>query len=661
MNAVAHSLWVSALALLLAGCGGSSSAPPPLAVSTSSLASATAHAPYSAELVANGGTAPYSWSLKAGALPSGISLSPDGVISGNPFAGGTANFTVLVSDSGSPAQVATQALTLKVSVAPLAVATNALPDAAVSSGFTATLAAQGGSGSYSWSVQSGLLPAGVTLSPSGSLSGVPTSVGIFTFAATVSDASIPQQTASETYNLLVAATGPTTQVALAATPSSISMGGAFAGLSYEKHTMSSALFSPGNSTLIALFSRLGPSLLRIGGNSVDHTLWSASGPGETTDQVSPSDVDRLAGFLQACNWQVLYGIEFLDEAASPVAPTDPSLVANEAVYAMQSLGDRLYGFELGNEPDLYHNQISGFTYSNFQSDWQIYRDAILAAVAAAKSAGTLPQSAIPRFTGPAAAYDQTDYITPFAANESSNIFLLTRHYYVANGQNVTSTMTLLLTPDPNLPPELAAMESSAAGNHIASGYRISEANSFYNGGAPGVSDGFGTSLWAINFLFTNAWAGSIGVNFHGGGDGPGYTPIADNGVAALEARPEYYGIYLFSQAANGQLVATTSTPASNSLYAYAVTGGGTTHVVLVNTSATTSYNVSVAFSAPVSHASFLTLTGPSLGATSGQLLNGAVIQADGSWAETVPPSLPIAGGQLQVPVAAGSALLLNAQ
>jgi hypothetical protein len=318
--------------------------------------------------------------------------------------------------------------------------------------------------------------------------------------------------------------------------------------------------------------------------------------------------------LQAAHWQALYGIEFLNEAASPVAVTDPNLVGEEAVAAMQTLGDTLYGFEIGNEPDLYSNQISGYTYADFQAQWVIYRDAILNAVAAAKAAGTLPQSATPRFTGPAAAYNQTGYVNPFAAAEAQNIFLLTRHYYRANGQSATSTMDLLLTPDPSLPAELGAMQTAASSNQISSGYRLSEANSFYNGGAPGISDGFGTSLWAINFLFTNALAGSAGVNFHGGGDGPGYTPIADNGSAAVEARPEYYGLYLFSQAASGQLVTTTLAPASTSLYAYAVTDASGINVVLVNTSATAATNVDVAFNGSVSSASFVALTGPNLNA-----------------------------------------------
>jgi hypothetical protein len=500
---------------------------------------------------------------------------------------------------------------------------------------------------------------GLTLSSDGTLSGTPTAAGIFPFTATVVDASTPEHTASQAYNLIVSATGTTTQVTLAAMPSDISIDSRFAGLSYEKQEMTLPLFSSDNASLIALFNRLGAGLLRIGGNSVDHSAWSATGRGETANQVAPSDVDRLAGFLKACKWQVIYGIEFLNKGTSPVTKADPSLVAAEAVYAMQSLGDSLYAFELGNEPDRYVTDISTYNYSTFQFDWEIYRNAILAAVDAAKTAGTLPQSAAPRFTGPDASYLES-YITPFAASKSEDISLLTRHYYRANGQSAASTMSLLLTPDSDLSSDLAAMAVAATSNRIASGYRISEANSFYNAGASGVSDAFGTALWAINFLFENAWTGSSGVNFHSGWT-QSYTPIADNEYAAVEVRPEYYGIYLFSQAANGKLIATTTTPASESLYAYAVGGAAIKHVILLNTSTATSYNVSIKFNGPVSSATYVTLTGPSLTAISGTRMNGTAIRPDGSWPEAQPPALAVTAGSLEIPVPAGSAILLNAQ
>ena len=85
------------------------------------------------------------------------------------------------------------------------------------------------------------------------------------------------------------------------------IGPAFAGFSYEKSQMANSFFSPTNANAIGLFKRVGPSLLRIGGNSVDKTTWVANGAGRKSGQVAPSDIDALAGFLKATGWQVLYG------------------------------------------------------------------------------------------------------------------------------------------------------------------------------------------------------------------------------------------------------------------------------------------------------------------------------------------------------------------
>jgi hypothetical protein len=86
----------------------------PLSVSTTSLPNATQSVAYTQSLAAVGGTAPYSWSLLSGTLPSGLTLSAGGQISGTPPILGTSNFVVQVTDSSVPAQTATQALSITV-------------------------------------------------------------------------------------------------------------------------------------------------------------------------------------------------------------------------------------------------------------------------------------------------------------------------------------------------------------------------------------------------------------------------------------------------------------------------------------------------------------------------------------------------------------------
>ena len=91
----------------------SSTSSTPLSVTTSSLADATVGTAYSASLSASGGSGTgYSWKIYSGSLPSGLSLSSSGSISGKPSASGTSTFTVQVSDSNS--NTATAQLSIKV-------------------------------------------------------------------------------------------------------------------------------------------------------------------------------------------------------------------------------------------------------------------------------------------------------------------------------------------------------------------------------------------------------------------------------------------------------------------------------------------------------------------------------------------------------------------
>jgi WD40 repeat protein len=73
--------------------------------------------PYSATLQAAGGTGNLTWSLTSGSLPPGLVLSSAGAISGTPTIAGTFNFTVGVSDSGTPVQTDSKGLSIRVSAA----------------------------------------------------------------------------------------------------------------------------------------------------------------------------------------------------------------------------------------------------------------------------------------------------------------------------------------------------------------------------------------------------------------------------------------------------------------------------------------------------------------------------------------------------------------
>jgi len=152
-----------------------------------------------------GGTAPQAWSVGAGQLPPGIGLSSGGVISGSPGATGTYSLTARLQDSASPAQVASIALSIRVA-APLLISTpsGALPSVLFSAPYNQTLTSTGGNPPIAWSLASGQLPPGITLSTAGVLNGSSTSIGLFSFAVKAADSSSPQQSANASFSISVA-------------------------------------------------------------------------------------------------------------------------------------------------------------------------------------------------------------------------------------------------------------------------------------------------------------------------------------------------------------------------------------------------------------------------------------------------------------------------
>jgi hypothetical protein len=87
---------------------------------------------------------------------------------------------------------------------PLLVATTALPGATVNSPYFASLTASGGTAPFTWRIVSGHLPAGITITSAGNLSGIPTAVaGTYPITFKVTDRSPTQQTASAPLALVV--------------------------------------------------------------------------------------------------------------------------------------------------------------------------------------------------------------------------------------------------------------------------------------------------------------------------------------------------------------------------------------------------------------------------------------------------------------------------
>jgi hypothetical protein len=159
----------------------------------------TVGVPYTTSLVAAGGETPYAWSIVAGALPAGLSISPTtGIISGTPTVKGTANFTVQVKDSLSATATAAVSITIN---SPLTM-TNTLPNGTVGVAYSSMIGASGGTTPYNCSITGGTLPAGLALAGC-TVSGTPTTAGSATVTVKVTDSSTPDQTVSANETIVI--------------------------------------------------------------------------------------------------------------------------------------------------------------------------------------------------------------------------------------------------------------------------------------------------------------------------------------------------------------------------------------------------------------------------------------------------------------------------
>jgi hypothetical protein len=160
-----------------------------LTISTSSLPAGTQNTSYPTQtLQATGGTQPYSWSKASGNLPTGLSLSSTGIISGTPTASGTFSFTVQVTD----ATLATATKPLSITINPytpgaLTITTTSLPSGTEGGTYSRTVEATGGTTPYTWSIYSGSLPPGLSIGSTGTISGTATTAGTYDFTVRVSD------------------------------------------------------------------------------------------------------------------------------------------------------------------------------------------------------------------------------------------------------------------------------------------------------------------------------------------------------------------------------------------------------------------------------------------------------------------------------------------
>jgi hypothetical protein len=363
----------------------------------------------------------------------------------------------------------------------------------------------------------------------------------------------------------------------------------FVGLSYEvQQLVDPTFFSAQNAGLIHQFRALSArGVLRLGGNTSEYGYWKPTPDtpeptgrsareveGQPKDQfyaVTPEAVRNLAEFLRATGWTCIFGIGMGNNTPGPAAA--------EADFVNRTLGDRLQYFQIGNEVDLFGSHLRDpktWSTKNYLAEWMAMARAITAKVPRA------------RFGMPDVAF-RVDWLTEIAAEWPSianppDVTTLTHHYYFGGpATNPEVNIPNLMKPATMAKVQHTADIARAAADRMHARVRMTEGNTCYRGGKPGVSDVFAAALWSADYSLLLASNNYSGVNLHGGtghsvansvggflpGDAllreegatpaeisshphPFYTPIATFG-SEYKLEPVAYGLKFAGSLAGGRL------------------------------------------------------------------------------------------------------------
>jgi hypothetical protein len=296
----------------------------------------------------------------------------------------------------------------------------------------------------------------------------------------------------------------------------------FVGLSYEVQQLADpTFFSPQNSGLIREFKALSSTgVLRLGGNTSEFAYWKPKPDspepehpqvrevvGEPKAQyyaVTPEAVRNLAEFLQATRWNCIYGIG--------MGTNTPARAAEEAAFVAETLGDRLQYFQIGNEADLFDRHLRDpktWSANTYLQEWLSLSRAIAVRVPTSKFGMPDVAGAVSWLTEIA---DQWPSI-----QAPPHVTTLTHHYYFGGpATNPEVNIPNLLKPATMQRVQNTANIASAAASKMGARVRMTEGNTCYRGGKPGVSDVFAAALWSADYSLLLASNDYSGVNLHGG-------------------------------------------------------------------------------------------------------------------------------------------------
>jgi uncharacterized repeat protein (TIGR01451 family) len=292
---------------------------PSVSLSPPSLPPAGVGQPYGQAITASGGQLPVTFRLAVGPLPPGLALintATSGVVTGTPTAVGVYSFKVAAVDTNGCTGSAFY--TINVECPTITLSPSSLPGGTEFASYNPqTLTASGGTAPYTFSQTGGSLPAGMTLSTNGVLSGTPTSVSsAFTVTATDKFGCM----GSQTYTLILADPNPPVTVTML--PGTLTSG--VVGQNYNQTITAKGGYGP--YTFAVSSGSLPPGLAT---NMAGSTSFVLSGipttPGPFTFTVTATDSENDVG-------QTSYTIN-----VTSVAVTNSAVLAVSAVLSPQSV------------------------------------------------------------------------------------------------------------------------------------------------------------------------------------------------------------------------------------------------------------------------------------------------------------------------------------
>lgn len=296
----------------------------------------------------------------------------------------------------------------------------------------------------------------------------------------------------------------------------------FVGLSYEVQQLADpSFFAASNIGLIRQFKALAPrGVLRLGGNTSEFAWWKAT-PGSPEPEhpqtrvvegepkpqyyaVTPEAVRNLAGFLKATGWTCVYGIG--------MGTNTSERAVEEAVFVTKTLGASLQYFQIGNEVDLFGRHLRDpkkWSSKTYLEEWLALARAVDSRVSGVKFG-------MPDVASEVAWLTEIADLWPSIKNPLQ-VTTLTHHYYFGGPPaNPEVNIPNLLKPATMARVQGSADTTIAAANKMGVRVRMTEGNTCYRGGKPGVSDVFAAALWSADYSLLLASRNYSGINLHGG-------------------------------------------------------------------------------------------------------------------------------------------------